>query len=35
METHLGKQQMDVLRALKHHFDPHNILNPGGKLGLD
>ncbi len=35
MERHLGKCQMDVLRALKRHFDPHNIMNPGGTLGLD
>lgn len=35
METHLGKEQMDVLRALKRHFDPNNIMNPGGPLGLD
>jgi len=35
METHLGKGQMDVLRVLKKHFDPHNIMNPGGTLGLD
>lgn len=35
MERHLGKPQMDVLRALKHHFDPNHILNPGGTLGLD
>ena len=34
MEKHLGKEQMDVLRALKHHFDPNNIMNPGGTLGL-
>ena len=34
METHLGKQQMSVLKALKQHFDPNNIMNPGGKLGL-
>jgi alkyldihydroxyacetonephosphate synthase len=33
MEQHLGKTQMDVLRALKKHFDPNNIMNPGG-LGL-
>ncbi len=33
MEKHLGKSQMDVLRTLKKHFDPHNIMNPGG-LGL-
>ena len=35
MEKHLGKEQMDVLRVLKHHFDPNNIMNPGGQLGLD
>jgi len=35
MEKHLGKEQMKVLRALKKHFDPHNIMNPGGTLGLD
>ena len=33
MEQHLGTVQMDVLRALKKHFDPNNIMNPGG-LGL-
>jgi len=35
IEHHLGKEQMDVLRALKKHFDPHKIMNPGGQLGLD
>ena len=35
MEAHLGKEQMDVLRALKKHFDPNHIMNPGGQLGLD
>jgi alkyldihydroxyacetonephosphate synthase len=35
VEQHLGKEQMAVLRALKHHFDPRNIMNPGGQLGLD
>ncbi len=35
MEKHLGKEQMDVLRALKKHFDPNNIMNPGGQMGLD
>ncbi len=35
MERHLGKEQMDVLRSLKNHFDPNNIMNPGGHLGLD
>jgi alkyldihydroxyacetonephosphate synthase len=35
MEKHLGKVQMDVLRALKKHFDPNGIMNPGGQLGFD
>lgn len=35
MEAHLGSAQMGVLRALKKHFDPGNIMNPGGQLGLD
>jgi alkyldihydroxyacetonephosphate synthase len=35
MEKHLGKEQMAVLRAVKRHFDPRNIMNPGGQLGLD
>ena len=35
MEKHLGEEQMDVFRALKRHFDPNNIMNPGGQLGLD
>lgn len=35
MEEHLGKEQLAVLRALKDHFDPNGIMNPGGPLGLD
>lgn len=35
LEGQIGTPCMDVLRALKAHFDPHNILNPGGTLGLD
>jgi alkyldihydroxyacetonephosphate synthase len=35
IETHLGKEQMDVLRALKRHFDPNNIMNSGSLLGLE
>ena len=34
MEEHLGKEQMDVLRALKRHFDPNRIMNPGSLMGL-
>ena len=35
IEDHLGKEQMAVLRILKKHFDPNNIMNPGGQLGFD
>lgn len=35
METHLGSEQMEVLRALKKHFDPNGIMNPGGQMALD
>jgi len=35
LEKHLGKEQMAVLKALKAHFDPRGIMNPGGTLGLD
>ncbi len=35
LEGQIGTAQMDVIRALKKHFDPHNIMNPGGTLGLD
>jgi len=35
MEKHLGPEQMGVLRALKRHFDPNDIMNPGGVLALE
>jgi alkyldihydroxyacetonephosphate synthase len=35
LETYLGRNEYDVIRALKRHFDPDNIMNPGGALGLD
>ncbi len=35
LEEQIGKAQMDVIRTLKNHFDPLNIMNPGGTLGLD
>lgn len=34
MERHLGKTSMAALAAVKRHFDPNNIMNPGGTLGL-
>lgn len=35
LEEQIGKPCMDVIRVLKHHFDPRNVMNPGGTLGLD
>jgi len=35
LEGQIGEACMDIVRALKTHFDPHAILNPGGTLGLD
>ena len=35
MEGQLGRAQMDLFRAIKRHFDPQGLMNPGGVLGLD
>jgi len=35
LEEQIGKQQMEVIRVLRDHFDPHHVMNPGGTLGLD
>ncbi len=35
LEDQIGAEQMELIRVLKKHFDPHNIMNPGGTLGLD
>ena len=35
MTKHLGAEEMDVLKALKRHFDPNNIMNPGSQMGLE
>lgn len=35
MASHLGNRQLAVLQALKNHFDPNGILNPGPTLGLE
>jgi alkyldihydroxyacetonephosphate synthase len=32
MPKHLGEQQMNVLKVLKNHFDPNEIMNPGKQL---
>ena len=35
LEGSVGHNEYDVIRVLKNHFDPDNIMNPGGTLGLD
>lgn len=35
LEGQIGTRQMEILKVLKHHFDPDNLMNPGGTLGLD
>ncbi|MEA5051183.1 MAG: FAD-binding oxidoreductase [Oscillospiraceae bacterium] len=35
LEYSLGPTEYSTFRALKAHFDPDNIMNPGGTLGLD
>ncbi|MDR0503781.1 MAG: FAD-binding oxidoreductase [Treponema sp.] len=35
LEGSIGKNQFEIFKALKKHFDPDNIMNPGGTLGLD
>ena len=35
LEAQIGHNEMEVYRALKEHFDPDHIMNPGGTLGLD
>lgn len=34
LEKQIGENQHAVYRALKSHFDPNHIMNPGGTLGL-
>jgi alkyldihydroxyacetonephosphate synthase len=35
LEGQVGSNELEVFRALKRHFDPKNVLNPGGTLALD
>ncbi len=34
-EEQVGKPWIDVIRVLRNHFDPNQIMNPGGTLALD
>lgn len=35
LEGQIGRNQLEVFKVLKKHFDPNNIMNPGGTLALD
>ncbi|QUI24661.1 FAD-binding oxidoreductase [Vallitalea pronyensis] len=35
LEHDLGANGYSIIKTLKEHFDPDNIMNPGGTLGLD
>lgn len=35
LEGQLGRNEYGVFKALKEYFDPDNVMNPGGTLGLD
>jgi alkyldihydroxyacetonephosphate synthase len=35
LEGFLGENEYGILESLKRHFDPNNIMNPGGTLGFD
>jgi len=35
LEGDVGPEALRLFRALKRHFDPNNVMNPGGTLALD
>lgn len=35
LQGSLGTNAFNIIKALKQHFDPTNMMNPGGTLGLD
>lgn len=35
LEGYLGRLEYGTFKVLKHYFDPNNVMNPGGTLGLD
>lgn len=34
MQQELGKENMELMQAIKNHLDPNGIMNPGNTLGL-
>ncbi|MDR0314360.1 MAG: FAD-binding oxidoreductase [Oscillospiraceae bacterium] len=34
-EAQVGKNNFEVFKTLKQHFDPNNIMNPGGTMAFD
>ncbi len=35
LEGQIGSNQLKIFKTLKEHFDPKNVMNPGGTLALD
>ena len=35
LQSQIGDREYGIIRALKQYFDPNNLMNPGGTLGLD
>lgn len=35
LEGYVGENEYEIYKVLKKHFDPNNVMNPGGTLGLD
>jgi alkyldihydroxyacetonephosphate synthase len=35
VEDSIGTEQLELFRALKRHFDPKDVMNPGGTVALD
>ncbi|HIV00598.1 MAG TPA: FAD-binding oxidoreductase [Candidatus Stercoripulliclostridium merdipullorum] len=35
LEGFIGSNQLEIFKVLKQHFDPNNIMNPGGTIAVD